>query len=41
MSQIVDRHLGDLDKQFDDDSETFLSVLKPQNNHLNVVKGIF
>lgn len=39
MSSLVDRHLGELEKEFDDDSETYLSVLKPKNNHLNLVKG--
>ena len=34
----VERHLSEMDDEFNSDSETFLSVLKPSNNHLNLVK---
>ena len=36
----MERELGqELEKEFNDDAETFLSVIKPENNHLSIVKG--
>ena len=39
MSKLVERNLGQLEQDFNDDAESYLAVLKPGNNHLNLVKG--